>query len=608
MNSIERIFRSVSSFRNKQRLVIMLACFIVLSVSLGSTLVYETISFNRDSRTRLVALADIVAADISAAVVFGDAKAIDNTLQSLTVDQTITQLFVLDAQGKLAGSYIRGNRQPAAGDVEHRVKKMRQEGSQTVFELSPRVNRPIMYDGDNLGSILVELDRNVLISKLFVSARIGMVILLFSLLGSYLLARKLGKIVTDPVQMLVATMQEVTRTKNYHVRADVHGVTELALLAEGFNEMLGVIAQRDEALQESEYRWKFAIEGSGDGVWDWNIQTDEVKYSKRWKEMLGYAEDEIQSTNQEWIDRIHPEDQSYVAGAMQAYLAGRMETYIVEYRLRCKNGRYKWILGRGMVVSRSEDGKPLRMIGTHNDITERRQAEEELRKKNAEIEQFLYTVSHDLRTPLVTVKTFLGFLENDMAGNDQIRVSQDLQFIHGAADKMKMLLDELLEMSRIDRVESPPVSVSLMDILAEVLGDMAGAITERKVEIQLPESDLLLFGDRSRLCQIWQNLIENAIKYSRDDSIPRIELGLRQLSAEAVFFVKDNGIGIEPQYCSKIFGIFEKLDPKSSGVGLGLSMLLRIVEKSGGRIWVESEGLGKGSCFHFTLPHAVVQS
>jgi PAS domain S-box-containing protein len=242
------------------------------------------------------------------------------------------------------------------------------------------------------------------------------------------------------------------------------------------------------------------------------------------------------------------------------------------------------------------------------EIEERMRAGEELQKKNAEIEQFIYTVSHDLRSPLVTVKTFLGFLENDMAGNDQERASQDMQFMHNAADKMKMLLDELLELSRIGRVETTPVGISLVEVMAEAVGTLAGVIAERTADIRLPDTDLMLFGDRPRLCQIWQNLIENAIKYSRDDSISRIELGIRQMSGETVFFVKDNGIGIDSQYHTKIFGIFEKLDPKSPGAGLGLSMIQRIVEKYGGKVWVESEVSDKGSCFYFTLPQAVVQS
>jgi two-component system, cell cycle sensor histidine kinase and response regulator CckA len=135
----------------------------------------------------------------------------------------------------------------------------------------------------------------------------------------------------------------------------------------------------EKALQESDERWKFAIEGSGDGVWDWDISTDRVKYSRRWKEMLGYSEEDILPTNQEWVDRIHPEDQAQVAGAMQDYLAGKTAIYVVEYRLRCKDGSYKWILGRGMVVSRAGDGRALRMIGTHTDITVRKQIEEKYR-------------------------------------------------------------------------------------------------------------------------------------------------------------------------------------------------------------------------------------
>jgi signal transduction histidine kinase len=152
----------------------------------------------------------------------------------------------------------------------------------------------------------------------------------------------------------------------------------------------------------------------------------------------------------------------------------------------------------------------------------------------------------------------------------------------------------------------PSTRVSLRAVLAEVLDGLAGAIRQRKVDILLPDTDLHLVGDRARLCQVWQNLIENAIKYSPDDASPLIELGLRQENGETVFSVSDKGIGIDPENHSKVFGIFEKLDPTSSGVGLGLSMVQRIVEMYGGRIWVESKGEeGHGSCFRFTLPGAL---
>jgi len=145
------------------------------------------------------------------------------------------------------------------------------------------------------------------------------------------------------------------------------------------------------------------------------------------------------------------------------------------------------------------------------------------------------------------------------------------------------------------------------EILEQRLETLAGGIKERTVEIQLPTTDLMLFGDRLRLCQIWQNLIENSIKFCSKRSTPRIELGVEQVSGEPVFFVKDNGIGIANEYRARIFGLFEKLNPKSPGAGLGLSMVQRVVEKYDGRIWADSEGVDKGSRFCFTLPKALVQ-
>ncbi|OIR17760.1 phytochrome-like protein cph2 [mine drainage metagenome] len=139
-----------------------------------------------------------------------------------------------------------------------------------------------------------------------------------------------------------------------------------------------VLQEQQKKLQESEFRWKFAIEGSGDGMWDWNVETDEAHFSKRWKEMLGYAEEDILPCNEEWTSRIHPDDRAYVDETIKTYLAGKSDIYLVEYRRQCKDDSYKWILSRGMAVEHSADGKPLRVIGTHIDITERKLAEEAL--------------------------------------------------------------------------------------------------------------------------------------------------------------------------------------------------------------------------------------
>lgn len=173
-----------------------------------------------------------------------------------------------------------------------------------------------------------------------------------------------------------------------------------------------------------------------------------------------------------------------------------------------------------------------------------------------------------------------------------------------ATEKMTCLLDELLRMSRVGRIVSAPVLVSYNLLMEEVLTTVAGAILDRGVEIQVAEEPIVLHGDSPRLAEIWQNLVDNAVKYMGDQQAPRIEIGINTKAKEPIFYVRDNGMGIDPRHSHKIFGLFDKLDPQTEGAGLGLALVKRIVELYKGRIWVESEGHGLGSCFQFTLPEA----
>ena len=241
------------------------------------------------------------------------------------------------------------------------------------------------------------------------------------------------------------------------------------------------------------------------------------------------------------------------------------------------------------------------------EIAERQARESEVQRKNAELERFTYTVSHDLKSPLVTIKTFLGFLRQDLDAGDAQRIASDLAYLHGAADRMVRLLDELLQLSRVGWVANPPVCVGLRELVDEALGAVAGRIAEGGVEVQVAPEQLVLCGDRQRLVEIWQNLLDNAVKYMGAQSAPRIELGTETCAAETVFYVRDNGQGIEARDQQKIFGLFEQLDTQAEGSGLGLALVKRLVELNGGRIWVESAGAGQGSCFRFTLPAALRQ-
>jgi signal transduction histidine kinase len=237
---------------------------------------------------------------------------------------------------------------------------------------------------------------------------------------------------------------------------------------------------------------------------------------------------------------------------------------------------------------------------------ERAQAErerliEDLELKNFELERFNYTVSHDLRTPLVTIRSFLGLLKKDLTAGDDERTSRDFQHIDAAASKMGRLLDELLELSRIGRVIGPPVPVEMVELAREAVALSAGSIAERGVEVIVAEPMPGVVGDRGRLLEVLQNLIENAVKFLGEEPAPRIEIGSRRHDGEDVIFVRDNGVGIEPRYHRKIFDLFERLDAREEGTGIGLALVQRIVHIHGGRVWVESEGKGKGSTFCFTV-------
>ncbi len=259
-----------------------------------------------------------------------------------------------------------------------------------------------------------------------------------------------------------------------------------------------------------------------------------------------------------------------------------------------------------------QNGAVIGVTSFIHDITERKRLEQErdrfiadIKEKNVELERFSYTVSHDLKSPLVTVKTFLGYLKQDITASDAARIEQDLLYINGAADKMGKLLDELLEMSRIGRIVNPPMEVSLQELVQETLLLVAGRIEKRGVKVEVSGEPVTLYGDRSRLVEIWQNLVENAVKFMGDQASPQIETGVERRGQETVFFVRDNGIGIDPQYQPRLFNLFEKINPGAEGAGMGLAIVKRIVELYKGRIWVESQGSGKGTCFWFTLPGAL---
>lgn len=321
-----------------------------------------------------------------------------------------------------------------------------------------------------------------------------------------------------------------------------------------------------------------------------------------WEKTLGYTEEEL--LEKSFSDFIHPEDRTASIAEVKKIYNGAPYVHF-ENRYRCKDGSYKWLVWT--VLPLVGEGV-INFVG--RDITARKQIEKErehlvkeLEAKNSELERFTYTISHDLRSPLVTMQGFTNMLLKDLERNDREKAELDLKYIVSAVDNMSSLLSDTLKLSRSGRVVNPPEDVPFGDIVEDALEQAAEQIKSSGVEIAIANDLPAVHVDRMRIAEVLVNLIVNSINYRGTEPNPRIEIGHRLKGKETVFFVKDNGIGIEKSEHEKVFELFYKVDKNSKGTGAGLAIVKRIIEVHDGRIWIESEK-GKGCTVCFTLPVA----
>ncbi len=225
-----------------------------------------------------------------------------------------------------------------------------------------------------------------------------------------------------------------------------------------------------------------------------------------------------------------------------------------------------------------------------------------LEEKQAELEFLTKTVSHDLRSPLTTIRGFMGLLKTALERGQESKADLYFQRMEQAAAHMGLLLDELLDYSRAGQQVYPSGAVSLGEIAKEAAELVEGQLAERGAQVVIADDLLNVVGDPARLLRVFQNLIENSVKFMGEQSEPRIEIGAYSEGRETTCYVRDNGIGIDSQHLARIFGLFHQLDREIDGTGIGLPLVQRIIEAHGGRIWAESGGIGQGSTFYFTLP------
>ncbi|MFQ5571023.1 MAG: PAS domain S-box protein [Rhodothermales bacterium] len=365
--------------------------------------------------------------------------------------------------------------------------------------------------------------------------------------------------------------------------------------------------QAEEALRESEKIFRTVFNHGAIGKTIVSLEGRFLEVNRTICDFYGYTEEEMLQMTV--MDVAHPDEREASRAVFAKIVSGELGTASLEKQYRHKDGHNLWgDLCFSLV--RDAQGQPKFCIAEVQDITVRKHAEEiqnrliaELEAKNTELERFTYTVSHDLKSPLITIKGFLGLLQQDTQHGDAERVRFDVEQIGNAADIMLRLLDELLHLSRIGRLINPPEAIDLTDLAHATLDLLAGRIREGNVTVEVAPEMPLVYADRTRLLEVMQNLIDNAIKFMGEQEAPRIEIGARRDRGEVVCYVRDNGLGIAPEDQKKVFGLFSRLDTASEGTGIGLTLVKRIVEVHGGRVWVESEGEGHGATFFFTLPH-----
>ena len=396
---------------------------------------------------------------------------------------------------------------------------------------------------------------------------------------------------------------------------------EVGELIEGFNRLMTLFNEREDALKSSEERWNFALEGARAGVWDWNIQTGHAVLSKRWKEMLGYTDSEIGNDASEWSSRVHTDDLPVAMQAIQAHMEGKTPSAVSEFRMRCKDGHYIWTLGRGMVVSHSADGKPLRLVGTQEDITQRKLAEDALYTANAAANtasraksEFLANMSHEIRTPLNGVVGMVDILQQTELTAAQHRM---LGTVHDSSLALLRILNDILDFSKIEagKLEIESIPTHLRDVAEHAAQLMLTLSDSRAVDLSIfvsPELPHWTLCDPTRLRQVLLNLMGNAIKFSAKQTSRHPRVVLRVLPctldnqlAGVRFSVTDNGIGMSTEVKARLFQPFTQADQSTArqfgGTGLGLSISQRLVNLMQGRIAVQST-LGEGSEFTVDLP------
>lgn len=355
-------------------------------------------------------------------------------------------------------------------------------------------------------------------------------------------------------------------------------------------------------LSKSEERYNLAVEAAELGTWDWNINTSEIIYSGRYNQMLGFDEGEIDSNYNSWEELVHPEDREFVFKKLREHLDGKSEIYKTEYRIKTKNGDWKWILDVGKIVEYDRNGKPKRAAGVHHDITERKRAELELETAKLQAEranqlksEFLAQISHEIRSPLNAVLNFSQLLKSEFADNINEEVEISFSGIESASKRVIRTVDLILNMSELQLGTYHVLNrkLNLVNTISNIRREYLNLAKRKKLDLRLV-SDVEtaeIYSDEYAVNQIFANLIDNAIKYTHEGFV---EIVINDHSnSKYEVQIRDTGIGMSEEYQKEIFEAFSQEERgytrKFEGSGLGMSLVKNYCQLINAEIKIESE-------------------